>query len=436
MLKLIWLILVAFVVSIAAIWMLDHDGQVVITWFGYEARTSVLAAFLITIVFAVLVFAVSYLVARILAIRFPNILNLFFKKSRLKRLEKLLKRSQSGLDMMAKLLMAIETRDVKASEKLHNKLSKLIKNPQLNNFLLGKIAFDNKNFSKAESYFAKLDEDKYSKILVLKSKFKLALENQDDISAIAYAKQILSIKRDNAEIALKLFSLYKKRGLWHETKSLISEYGLEKFGDELQKRDIAVMNTALAAEYYRAKNFSQVIKHAKAALKADKDFLPATELLLRSWIKRGFTLKASWTIKKLWRENPHLILAEIYDLIYRKASAKNRIRAMKKLVALNSKTHLGKLAIGLVAFRVGDFDMAREFLRLSVLQEKNYRAYKLLSYAERNSGDKEKAQKYAQKAKMINHNDHYSCGNCGHSSSKWSSKCSDCGMQDSLEWNS
>lgn len=58
MLKILWLILVAFLISVSVIWLLDNDGQVVITWLGYEARTTILAAILITVFFAVIVFAI------------------------------------------------------------------------------------------------------------------------------------------------------------------------------------------------------------------------------------------------------------------------------------------------------------------------------------------------------------------------------------------
>ena len=53
----------------------------------------------------------------------------------------------------------------------------------------------------------------------------LALADQDEAKAIAYAKQILAAKRDSFEIARQLFTLYKKRGLWQDAKSLIAEYG-------------------------------------------------------------------------------------------------------------------------------------------------------------------------------------------------------------------
>lgn len=177
---------------------------------------------------------------------------------------------------------------------------------------MGKILFEKQKFSEAAETFEKLGNNPHAKILVLKSKFKLALQQQNETKAIAYAKQILTSKRDSFETAKQLFTLYKKRGLWQDAKSLIGEYGEEKFRDELQKRDVAVINSALATEAYQQKKFLLAIKHANIALKAENYFLPALEIRLKSFIKLGLGFKATWEIKTLWKDNPHLVLAEIF----------------------------------------------------------------------------------------------------------------------------
>ena len=321
-------------------------------------------------------------------------------------------------------------------ERTQKKFVKLIKNPSLNNFFLGKLAFQEQDFLKSSELFAKFGENKHAKVLVLKSKFKLALQNQDEITAIAYAKQILLVKRDSFETATTLFALYKKRGLWQDAKALISEYGSEQFKDELQKRDMAVINTALAFEAYQQKKFLLAIKHSNIALKAENNFLPAQEIVLKSWLKLGFTFKVSWKIKSLWRTNPHLIFAEIFDLMNRKSSAKSRIKAMRKLADLNKESALGKLAVGIVAFRAGAFQAAKDYLNLSLLQEKTYRAYKLLAFAEKALGNDLDCKKNLIKSEMLSKDDHYLCNSCFHLSSKWSAKCTSCESYDSLEWNS
>ncbi|MBU6339696.1 MAG: hypothetical protein KGQ36_07000 [Rickettsiales bacterium] len=224
MLKILSLTLVALAVSISMAWMLDNNGTVVITWLGYEARTSILAAALITAFFSLIIFAFSYLLARILAVKFPSFFKLFFKRTYLVKLEKLVKRNRQAVDLTTKLLMALETKDMKASEKLNHDFSKLIKSPELNNFLLGKIAFDKKNYDKAIEFFSKINEDKYAKILVLKSKFKMALDENDASRVTAYAKQVLSVRKNDMEIVQDLLSFYKKQNLLQELRELEAEY--------------------------------------------------------------------------------------------------------------------------------------------------------------------------------------------------------------------
>jgi HemY protein len=436
MLGILWFLFVTFTISASLVWVLDNNGSVVINWLGYQVQTDILTAILLAIFFTITTFILSYFAARILAIKFPNLLKIFFRRKHLKRLEKLVHRHHKAFETMSQLLFALENSDTKSAENLQNKFAKLIKSPALNNFFLGKIYFENKQFSKAIEVFSKSD-DKNAKILTLKSKLQLALQNKDETSIIAYAKQILSVKKNDIATAKILLSFYKKLSLWQEAKNLITEYGADEvFKDELQKRDIAVINSSLALEAYKQRKFTLAIKHAKIALKADADFFPATEIYLKSLIKRGFTFMARHITKKLWRENPHLILAEIFDFTNLKSAPKTRLKMMKKFAELNPESALGKLAIANVAFRTGEFYTAKEFLRLLLLQEKTYRAYKLMAFTEKALNNTENFQKNITKAAMLERHDHYICNSCTQASSKWSAKCTSCGNYDSLEWNS
>jgi HemY protein len=436
MLGILWFLFVTFTISASLIWVLDNNGSVIITWLGYQIQTDILTAILLAIFFTVFTFFISYLAARILAIKFPNLLKIFFRRSHVKRLEKLVHRHHKAFQTMSQLLLALENSDQNSSIELQKKFSKLIKNQPLNNFFLGKIFFEKKEFSKAAELFAKFPDDKNAKILILKSKLQLAIQNNDETSVMAYAEQILSVQKNDFATAKILLTLYKKRSLWQEAKKLITDYGsAEGFKDELQKRDLTIIHSSLAMEAYQHRKFSTAIKHAKITLKIDNEFLPAIEVLLKSLIKRGFTFQARWLLKKTWRKNPHLVLAEIYDFINRKFSPKNRLKMMKKFAELNAESALGKLAIAIVAFRTGEYATAQEFLRLSLLQEKTYRAYRLSAFVEKALNNSENFSKNLKKAAMLERDDHYICNCCTHASSSWSAKCVSCHSQDSLEWS-
>lgn len=81
MLGILWFLFVAASVSFSLVWLLDNEGMVVVNWLGYQAQMDILTAILLSVFFTILVFIFSYLLTRILAIKFPNFLKLFFKKN-------------------------------------------------------------------------------------------------------------------------------------------------------------------------------------------------------------------------------------------------------------------------------------------------------------------------------------------------------------------
>lgn len=130
-----------------------------------------------------------------------------------------------------------------------------------------------------------------------------------------------------------------------------------------------------------------------------------------------------------------MVLAEIFDLANRKSAAKTRVKLMNKLAETNSQSALGKLAVGIVAFRAGDYAAAKEYLYLSLLQQKTYRAYKLLAATEKALGNEAESKKNLVKLSMFECDDHYRCSSCGHISSKWNAKCGSCDAYDAIEWS-
>lgn len=82
MFKTLCFLFIASVITASVVWMLDHDGSIIISWLGYEARTDILTGILLTIIFTLTVSVLAYIIAKILAIRFPGFSKLFFKNPR------------------------------------------------------------------------------------------------------------------------------------------------------------------------------------------------------------------------------------------------------------------------------------------------------------------------------------------------------------------
>jgi len=435
MLTILWYIFLVFILTTSLVWIIENNGSIVINWLGYEVQTDILTSLLICAFFLTLVAFISYILTRLLAIKFPQLLRLLFKKSYTKKLEQVISRHHYGFEDLSKLLLALEVDDFESAKKTYKKFSKHIKYKNLNNFFEAKFAIENGDFSASESYFSQYKENPHAKILVLKSKLKIAIKNQEDQKAIEIAKEILTLKKDSLKTAQELLRLYKKNGNWQSAKSLIKDFGVDKFGDELQKRDMIILNTSLAQEALRNKKYISAIKYSKMVLSNNEQFLPANQILIKSWIKLGFKFKAISIIKNLWKETPHIVLAELYGAIYRKSSIKNRIHAIKKLAILNPNVTAGNIAIALVAYRASSFLIAKEFLNLALVNEKTHSLYKLLAYTEKRLGNNDEFFKNITIAKMLPKDSNYACNKCGHNSSRWSATCEKCSSYDSIQWN-
>ncbi len=233
MFAVLWFLFIAFVVTLSLVWLLDHNGDVVITWLGYQLQTDVLTAILLTSLLSLLIFAISYLLARILAIRFPSLLKFLFRRSYVRHLEKVIKRHHKAFDEMSKALLALEVHDNNVAKKSQKDFAKLLKYSPLNDFFIAKTSFEERKFSDAAQYFLKFGENRHAKLLVLQAKMEKALQDCENVKAIAYAKQILLAQKDNLKVARKLFSLYDQLGLKAEADEMILKYG----ADELNKHD-------------------------------------------------------------------------------------------------------------------------------------------------------------------------------------------------------
>ena len=404
MLTILWYIFLVFILTTSLVWIIENNGSIVINWLGYEVQTDILTSLLIFAFFLTFVALISYFLTRLLAIKFPQLLKLLFKKSYTKKLEQIIINHHRGFETLSKLLLAMEVDDFENAKKIHKDFSKQVKYKNLNNFFEAKFAVEKGDFTASEEYFSQY-------------------------------KEILALKKDSLKTAQELLKLYQKNGNWQSIKSLIKDFGADKFGDELQKRDLVILNTSLAQEALRNKKYLGAIKYSKMALSNNEQFLPANQILIKAWIKLGFKFKAISIIKNLWKENPHIILAELYGAIYRKASLKNRIHAIKKLAILNSNVTAGNIAIALVAYRASSFQIAKEFLNLAIVNEKTHSLYKLLAYTEKRLGNDDEFFKNITIAKMLPKDSNYSCTNCGHNSSKWSATCEKCSSYDSIQWN-
>jgi HemY protein len=435
MLIFLWYILLVFLVTSAVVWVIENNGELIINWLGYQIQTDILTAILILLFLIILIAVISYICTRLLAIKFPQLLKLLFKKSYTKKLEKIIANHHKAFDSITSLMLALEVDDYEIAKKIHHDLSKQLKFKPLHDFFSAKFALENGDYSTSEKLFNQFHDNPHGKILLLKSKLKILIKDNQIIEAIKIAQEILSLKKNSLSTARELLKLYKKNGNWQLAKKLIQDYDSKNFTEELQIRDTIILNTSLAQESYKSKKYFQAIKFAKIALNLDDQFLPANEILIKSWIKLGFKFKAISIIKSIWKVSPSIILVEIYATIFKKSSPKKRLKEIKKLAKLNNNKFYNNYAIGLVAFRSNQYEIAKDYINQALAIEKTQNLFNLLAVCEKFLNNKEEYFKNKTIAKMLPHQGNYVCNDCQKTHSRWSSNCDSCSSFDSLQWN-
>jgi uncharacterized membrane-anchored protein len=81
MFKALRFLFIASAIALFVAWFLDHNGSIIISWLGYEVRTDILTAILLTIFFTLIVFVTSYAIAKIRSIKLPRFSKKFNQKN-------------------------------------------------------------------------------------------------------------------------------------------------------------------------------------------------------------------------------------------------------------------------------------------------------------------------------------------------------------------
>jgi len=163
MLTILWYIFLVFILTTSLVWIIENNGSIVINWLGYEVQTDILTSLLIFAFFLTFVALISYFLTRLLAIKFPQLLKLLFKKSYTKKLEQIISNHHRGFETLSKLLLAMEVDDFENAKKIHKDFSKQIKYKNLNNFFEAKFAIESGNFDVSENILLNM-----KKIIMLK----------------------------------------------------------------------------------------------------------------------------------------------------------------------------------------------------------------------------------------------------------------------------
>lgn len=401
MLKIFWYFIIIASLSIFFSVILDNNGTLVIEWLDYQISTDIFTVLLILILAFFFFTFLFHLLLRLLSIKFPVLLKTFFKKTYTKKIEQSLKRQLKGYESLTNILLALQNQDTDLAKFHYQDFNFHIKNQALNSVLQANIALLNQDFSLAENSLKNLSHHNDSaKVLLIFSKLKNYLQQNQQASAIISANQILQIQPFHLPTLKILIDIYQKNNMLQSLQDLVNQKKSFIIKNNLMLNyELAQIKAQKSWQYFKNKQNLLAINTAKQALKIFPNLFFAEKIIIKSYLSLGLKKISNHYLAHFFTRNPSYSLIKWQYFLHKKNSYQNQLKLVKNF-SKNSGIFID-LAIGYVAFKNSDFKLACTHLLKFLQIEKSNQAYLLLAYAYKNLDNLNLYQQYKNLAQEI-----------------------------------
>jgi HemY protein len=381
----VFLVLVGLAAFITA-WLADRPGDVVITWFGYRIETSVMV--LAGGVAALMVLAVvSWSLLRAL-LNSPYLVSRFIRN----------RRSARGLQAISKGLIAVGAGDVRTARKFSAEARRIAKGEPLALLLAAQTAQLGGDRAAADEAFRAMASRPDTKLLGLHGLFVEARRRGDLQTARACAEEAAANGPTPGWAGQAVLELRCADHDWvGALEALERNYRSGLIGKATHQRHRAVLLTARAIEADQSER-ERAKPLALEALKLAPTLAPAAALAGRLLAEAGELRKASRTVERAWREQPHPELAETFTHLRMGDSARERF-ARAKTLAQKAPGHLeSALILARAAIDAGDFSAARAALSPHLRTPTQRVALMMAELEQAEHGDEGRAREWTARA--------------------------------------
>jgi len=226
--RLIVVLLVAGVAALAAMWLADHDGSVLIAIAGYEIRMRVIVAAALLL----LAFAALYAFIRLI-LRGPAKLSAFLTA----------RRARTAYHALARGLIAAAAGEAAEAEHISHQVEKLVGAQPLSLLLKAEAARLTGDQMREEAAYTAMLAHNETAFLGLRNLARLALARGSKDQALDYAQRAQALKPKSASATEVLFDVRAARGEWGEARTLLDSAVQAKVfsADTAQKRAALIL---------------------------------------------------------------------------------------------------------------------------------------------------------------------------------------------------
>jgi HemY protein len=381
----VFLALTAALAFVAA-WLADRPGEVVITWLGYRADTSVAV-----LIGATAALACTFIIAW-------SLLRMLMRAPRRVAETMAHRRETRGHRAIAGGLVAIGAGDARAARRYAAEAARLVAPEPLLLLLQAQAAQLTGERDGADAAFRAMVGRDDTKLLGLHGLFIEARRRNDAAAARAFAEEAAKTAPSLAWAGQAALEFRCIDGDWPGALAALKRNRAGGLIDKATfRRQRAVLLTAQALGL---KDSDRTAARALAleAVKLAPGLVPAAALAGRLLAEDGDRRRAGRLIETAWRANPHPDLAAAVADLIPGASARDRLMRMRALRRLAGGDREGALAVAQAALEANEFAEARAALA-SLLAAPTRRVLILMAQLEeRESGNIGRAREWMARA--------------------------------------
>jgi HemY protein len=420
MIRIILFLALIAALAAGAAWVADQPGDVVLSWGGWRAETT-LPVFVLGIGIVVAVAMMIWAILRGLW-RTPE-------RMRRRRRER---RQARGRNAITQGLLAVGHGDASAARRHAGEAQRHAGHDPLALLLTAQSAQLEGNREGAQRAFRAMAEREDTRLLGLRGLFIEAQRADDPVSAVMIADEALKISPASTWASHAVLGFRCAKGDWNGALSILDNNLSSGLIDKAAwRRQRGVLLTARALELEKIDR-DQSRDSVMEAVKLAPTLVPAAVLAAKYESEAHQVRRAMRLVEAAWLSQPHPDLADAYAHVKLGDSARQRLVRVETLAAKMPGHIEGALAVARAAIDAAEYARAREALKPFV-DKPTQRVAVLMAEIERTEhGDSGRARAWAMRAVRALHDPAWTAD--GYVSDRWRPVSPVSGKLDAFQW--
>ncbi|MEP9397505.1 heme biosynthesis protein HemY [Mesorhizobium sp. KR2-14] len=423
MIRILFFLLVVFVLALGFTWLADRPGDMVVTFNGYQYEVKLIVAAV----------AVTATVAAVMLLWWltRSIWNSPYTIARYFRV----RRRDRGYQALSTGMIAAGSGDAELARKMNRQAAKLIRSDQepLIQLLDAQASLLEGDHEAARSKFEAMLDDPEMRLLGLRGLYLEAERLGHREAARHYASRAADVAPQLGWASESTMEEKVERGDWDGALKLVeAQKSTRHIEPAVANRRRAVLLTAKAMSLLD----TDLPAARQAALEANRlapEFAPAAAVAARALFRQDDIRKGSKIIETAWKAEPHPELADLYVHARPGDAVLDRLSRARRLQSLKQNHPESSLAVARAALDAGEYRTARDEAEAAIRMQPRESAYLLLAdIEEAETGDQGKVRHFLAKARWAPRDPAWVAD--GVASERWAPTSPVTGKLDAFEW--